>query len=61
VQSQTEQVKKLEAELDRQHEKLRDVKRARAELYNKVLTDNKDSQTATEQRWQVRLTRLHEP
>jgi hypothetical protein len=53
VHCQAEQVKKLEAELERQHEKLREVKRARTDLYNKFLADNKDSQTANEQRLQV--------
>jgi len=56
VQSQTEQVKKLESEVERQHQKLREVKHAHTELYQKVLTDNKDSQTANEHRLQVTIT-----
>ncbi|CAK9268881.1 unnamed protein product [Sphagnum jensenii] len=56
VQSQTEQVKKLESEVERQHQKLREVKHARTELYQKVLTDNKDSQTANEHRLQAELS-----
>lgn len=58
VQSQTEQVKKLESEVERQHQKLREVKHARTELYQKVLTDNKDSQTANEHRLQAELSRM---
>ncbi|KAG0576691.1 hypothetical protein KC19_5G100200 [Ceratodon purpureus] len=60
VHCQAEQVKKLETELERQHEKLREVKRARTELYNKVLADNKDSQTANEQRLQAEISRIQE-
>jgi hypothetical protein len=56
VQSQTEQVKKLESEVERQHQKLCEVKHARTELYQKVLTDNKDLQTANEHRLQVIIT-----
>jgi len=58
VQSQTEQVKKLESEVERQHQKLREVKHARTELYQKVLTDNKDLQTANEHRLQAELSRM---
>lgn len=58
VQSQTEQVKKLESEVERQHQKLREVKHAHTELYQKVLTDNKDSQTANEHRLQAELSRM---
>ncbi|KAL2612308.1 hypothetical protein R1flu_024000 [Riccia fluitans] len=60
VKAHQDQVKKLEQELQQQQEKLRALKNTRQELYNRVLTDNRDSLAAHEQRLQAELARLQE-
>ncbi|KAL2609123.1 hypothetical protein R1flu_027696 [Riccia fluitans] len=60
VKAHQDQVKKLEQELQQQQEKLRALKSTRQELYNRVLTDNRDSLAAHEQRLQAELARLQE-
>lgn len=59
IQRQAEQIKKSETELERQQEKLREVKRSRSELYNKFLVE-KDSQLAIKQRLQAEIARIEE-
>ncbi|BFI21293.1 progesterone-induced-blocking factor 1 [Marchantia polymorpha subsp. ruderalis] len=60
VKAHLDQVKKLEQELEHQQEKLRSLKNTRQELYNRVLSDSRDTQAAHEQRLQAKLARLQE-
>ncbi|KAJ7522966.1 hypothetical protein O6H91_18G033100 [Diphasiastrum complanatum] len=58
VKVQEERVKQLECERECQREKISELKQARQDLYNRLLFDSKDSQTAQEHRLQVELLRL---
>jgi progesterone-induced-blocking factor 1 len=52
------QVAKLEASCDQKQEKVRELKRSRQELYDKLLATREDSAAAHEQRLQAEIARI---
>eukprot|EP00899_Mesostigma_viride_P010340 jgi/Mesvir1/19307/Mv10376-RA.1 len=60
VLSLTERLRKLEADYERQHDKLREAKRARQELYDKVMAVTDGSKEANEARLQAEISKIQE-